>query len=244
MKVSEYIVSGYRHMRRLGPAGVLTAIASFSPLIGGFVILGLVQHLAPTIRAWGAMGAAMYVVAFWFLGGFAVVPTYAYSGLAGWTFGVGEGMALAMAAFAGAAWAGYALADWLGGERSARVLAEEPKWQAVRQALVGRGFMRTMWIVALIRLPPTSPFSFVNYVMAIARVPMAAYLVGTLVGLAPRTFAVIVAFANLQQLDFEHPLQSWIRIAGIVATLVVVFVITKIGQNALREMTTGELAGK
>jgi uncharacterized membrane protein YdjX (TVP38/TMEM64 family) len=235
------LASLYRGMVRLGPAGVLTAIASVSPLIGGFVILGLVQHIAPAIRGLGAVGALIYVIAFWFLGGFAIVPTYAYSGVGGWTFGVVNGFWLAMAAFAGASWAGYAFADWLGGDRAARMLEEHPKWVAVRHALVGRGFWRTLWIVALIRLPPTSPFSFVCYVMAIARVPMAAYLLGTLVGLAPRTLAVVVAFANLEQLDFSRPQEAWLRIAGILATIVVVYVITRIGQNAVRGITGEQL---
>lgn len=232
-----WLVSFYRGMLRLGPAGVLTAIASVSPLIGGFIILGLVQRLAPSIRAMEGTGAALYVVAFWLLGGFAVVPTYAWSGLGGWTFGVVNGFALAMAAFAGAAYLGYAFADWLGAERAVRVIDEHAKWQAVRRALVGQGFWRTFWIVALVRLPPTSPFSFISYVMSIARVPMLVYILGTLVGLAPRTFAVVVMFANLEQLDFDHPQQAWLRITGIVATLVVVYVITRIGQNAIRKIT-------
>src|ERR1051326_8412918 len=84
----EGLVAFYRGMVRLGPAGLLTAVASVSPLIGGFVILGMVQHLAPWIRTHGGLGSLVYVVSFWFLGGFAIVPTYAYSGLAGWTFGV------------------------------------------------------------------------------------------------------------------------------------------------------------
>lgn len=233
----QWLVSFYRGMGRLGPAGVLAAIASFSPLIGGFVILGLVQKLAPSIRGLGAAGAILYVGAFWLLGGLPFVPTYAWSGLGGWTFGILNGFSLAMLAFAGAAYIGYAFTDWLGAERAVRTIDEHAKWQAVRQALVGRGFWRTLWIVALLRLPPTSPFSFMSYAMAIARVPIAAYMIGTLVGLAPRTFAVVFTFANLELLDFEHPQQAWLRIAGIVATLVVVYVITRIGQNAIRQIT-------
>jgi len=235
--VWHYIASFYRGMVRLGPAGLLTAIASFSPLIGGFVILGLVQKLAPWIRAHGGAGALIYVTSFWVFGGFAIVPTYAYSGLAGWTFGIVHGFWLAMAAFAGASFIGYALADWLAGDRALRMIDEHPKWKAVRQALVGQGFWRTLWIVTLVRLPPTSPFSFISYVMAIARVAMAPYLLGSLLGLAPRTLAVVVAFANLEQLDLQHPQQNWMRIAGIVATLVVVYVINRIAQAAIRGIT-------
>lgn len=231
------IAAFYRGMIRLGPAGVLTAIASVSPLLGGFVILGLIPPIAPSLHALGALGALAYVVAFWFLGGFALVPTYAWSALGGWTFGVVEGFALAMAAFAGAGYLGYAFADWLGAERAMRVIDEHTKWQAVRLALVGQGFWRTFWIVALVRLPPASPFSFMSFAMAIARVPMIPYLLGTLAGRAPWTLAVVIAFANLEQLDFDHPQQAWLRIAGIVATFVVVWVITRIGQKAIREIT-------
>jgi uncharacterized membrane protein YdjX (TVP38/TMEM64 family) len=227
----------YRGMARLGPAGVLTAIASVSPIVGGFVILGSVQHLAPTIRGLGVSGALLYVGSFWILGGFALVPTYAWAGLGGWTFGVVNGFAYAMAAFVGASWLGYALADRLGAERAMRVLEEDVKWQAVRRALVGQGFWRTLWVVTLLRLPPTSPFSFMCYVMAIARVPIVIYLLGALAGLAPRTLAVVVTFASLEQLDFEHPQQLWLRIAGIVATLVVVGIITQMSRKALREIT-------
>ena len=235
--VWSYIVAFYRGMVRLGPAGLLAAIASVSPLIGGFVILGLVQKLAPWIRAHGGVGSLVYVTSFWVLGGFAIVPTYAYSGLGGWTFGVVRGFWLAMAAFAGAAGLGYGLADWLAGDRALRMIHEHAKWNAIHHALVGQGFWRTLWIVTLLRLPPTSPFSFVNYAMAIARVGFGPYMIGTLLGLAPRTFAVVVAFANLQQLDFQHPMQNWLRISGIVLTFVVVYVISRIGQNAVRGIT-------
>jgi uncharacterized membrane protein YdjX (TVP38/TMEM64 family) len=232
-----YLKSFYAGMVRLGPAGLVTAIASFSPLLGGFVILGLVQRLAPWIRAQGGVGALIYVISFWAFGGFAVVPTYAYSGLAGWTFGVVNGFVLAMAAFAGAAFIGYVFVDWLAGDRAIQMIDEHPKWKAVRQALVGQGFWRTLWIVTLVRLPPTSPFSFFNYAMAIARVGMLPYMLGTLLGLAPRSLAVVIAFADLEQLDLQHPLQNWLRIAGIVATVVVIYVINRIAQNAIRGLT-------
>jgi uncharacterized membrane protein YdjX (TVP38/TMEM64 family) len=238
-----HVRSFHRGMVRVGPAGLLTAIATFSPLIGGFVILGLVQRLAPWIRSHGVAGASIYVTSFWIFGGFAIVPTYAYSGLAGWTFGIVRGFWLAMAAFAGAAYLGYAFAGWLAGDRALRVIDEHPKWQAVRRALVGRGFCRTLWIVTLLRLPPMSPFSFVNYVMAIARVPLAPYMLGTLAGLGPRTLAVVMTFANLQQLDFAHPLQNWMRVGGIVLTLIVVYVISRMAQNAIRGITEAEAIG-
>lgn len=237
-----HVVGFYRAMLKLGPAGILTAIASVSPPIGGFVILGLVAKIAPWIREHAATGALIYVVSFWFFGGFALVPTYAYSVLAGWTFGVMTGFWLAMAAFMGASIVAYLLAGWLAGDRATRMIDESPKWKAVMHALIGQGFWRTVWVVAIVRAPPTSPFTFISYVMALARVRMGAYLVGSFLGLAPRNIAYIIAAANIKDLDLNHPQEAWMKIAGIVLTLVAVYVVTRIAQNALKGVTGGAKA--
>jgi hypothetical protein len=52
---------------------------------------------------------------------------------------------------------------------------------------------------------------------------------------------VVVAFASLQQLDFSHPQQAWLRVAGIAVTIVVVVVLTRIGQRAIRGITRDRL---
>jgi hypothetical protein len=72
---------------------------------------------------------------------------------------------------------------------------------------------------------------------------MPAYMIGTLAGLAPRTLAVVITFANLEQLDFAHPLQNWMRVGGIVLTLLVVYVIGRMAQNAARGITGAEGRG-
>jgi hypothetical protein len=221
----KYLASLYRGM--VGSArGVLTAVASVSPLIGGSSFSGSYSTSRRRFAGWAAGGL---VRDFWILGGFAVVPTYAYSGLGGWTFGVGPFRPRWRRC--GASWVSYAFADWLGGDRAARTLEEHPKWVAVRHALVGRGFWRTLWIVALIRLPPTSPFSFVSYVMATClwqptcseRSP---------VWLAPWPWSShspiwsSSIFSTRRGLDSHR--RSWGRSA--------VYVITRIGQNAVREL--------
>jgi uncharacterized membrane protein YdjX (TVP38/TMEM64 family) len=46
---------------------------------------------------------------------------------------------------------------------------------------------RTMGIVALLRFPPTSPFAFTNLVLAASGVRFLHMLVGSIVGMLPRT---------------------------------------------------------
>ena len=61
-----------------------------------------------------------------------------------------------------------------------------------------------MLVVTLVRIPPNSPFALSNGAMAAARVPIGAYLVGTLVGLAPRTAVAVRAGSHLSTLDFSR----------------------------------------
>ncbi len=236
-----HVVRFYRAMGKLGPAGWLTAVASVSPPIGGFVILGFVWKLGPWIGAHGTTGAVLFAVAFWFLGGFALVPTYAYSGLAGWSFGIWTGFMLCMIAYAGAAIVAYWLVGWLAGDRMVKMIEASPKWKAVIDALVGRGFWRTVWVIAVVRAPPTSPFSFVSYLMGMVRIPLGTYVFATLLGLAPRTLGTIIMFANARALqdEFDRDMQqaAWLKIGGIVLSLLAVVVVTVIAQNALKKVT-------
>jgi uncharacterized membrane protein YdjX (TVP38/TMEM64 family) len=236
-----HVVAFYRSMAKLGPAGLLTAAASVSPPIGGFVILGFVPKLGPWISSHGTTGAVLFALAFWFLGGFALVPTYAYSGLAGWTFGIWSGFFLCMVAYAGASLVAYWLAGWLAGDRAVKMLEGSPKWKAVIHALVGGSFWRTVWVIAVVRAPPTSPFSFVCYLMSLVRVPIGTYLFATLLGLAPRTLGTIIMFASGRDL-YEHfdpnrPQEVWLKVGGIVLSLLAVVVVTRIAQNALKQVT-------
>ena len=84
------------------------------------------------------------------------------------------------------------------------MMAERPRWLAVRDALVGRSWWKTVLVVTLVRIPPNSPFALSNGAMAAARVPIGAYLVGTLVGLAPRTAVAVRAGSHLSTLDFSR----------------------------------------
>lgn len=241
-----HLTGFYRGMMKLGPAGWLTAIASFSPPIGGFVILGFVPKLGPWISSHGTSGAVLFALAFWFLGGFALVPTYAYSGLAGWTFGIWSGFALCLVAYAGASIVAYWLVGWLAGDRMVKMIDASPKWKAVIEALVGRSFWRTVWVIAVVRAPPTSPFSFVSYLMGMVRIPLGTYVFATLLGLAPRTLGTIIMFASGRELyehfDPDRPQEIWLKVGGIVLSLLAVVVVTRIAQNALKEVTGGAKA--
>ena len=224
-------------LRRLGPAGFLAVLSMTLPLLGMAAVIATLPRSAPWLRSHGVLGALIYVVVFWPLGGFAIVPTWSFSALAGWAYGPWIGTPLALCAFTGAAVVGYIFAKCVCGDRVTRVIEEHVKWKAVYQALLGRGFWRTLGIVTLLRIPPSSPFSLTNYVMAAARVPLGPYILGTFLGLAPRTTAVVITFTGLKEFDPKHPENSVLMCIWAVVTIVIVLVIARIAQKAMHNIT-------
>ncbi len=228
-------------LRRLGPAGLLAAVSVTLPALGSLLVVATIHRSAPWLKSQGWLGAVLYVLAFWPLGGFAIVPTWSFSALAGWAWGAWLGTPLALAAFTGAAAVAHLFGAAVCGDRVTLEIESRARWKAVHRALVGRGFWRTLGIVTLLRIPPSSPFSLTNYLLASIRVPLGPYLLGTLMGLAPRTAAVVVTFAGLQQFNPARPADSAGIAVSVVATLAVVAVLIVIARRALRNL--GDNAG-
>lgn len=226
-------------VRRLGPAGPLAVLAGTFPPIGGFVLIGLVGRIAPWLREHPGAGMAIYVGGFSVMAAAALLPTYACAILGGWAFGFRVGFPASMVAFCGASLLAYLLNRRAAGERVMAIVREHPTWEAVRAALLGAGFWRALWIVTLLRLPPTSPFAAANFVMGAVRAPLGAFLLGTAVGMAPRTGVAVWAAAHASRLDFKDAGQTWVFVAGLVATAAVVGVIGRYANQAIRRATGG-----
>lgn len=224
-------------LRRLGPLAPLAVIACTLPALGGFATLYYINPLADWFRSHGDVGPLVYVAGFIICGGLALLPTYAQAALGGWAFGFAVGAAAALGGFTGAAILGYVIARYLSGDRALRIIDEHPKWKAVYEALLGSGFWRSLGIVTLLRLPPNSPFAATNLVLAATRVSPLAYGIGTLIGLAPRTLAMIYIAASLKEFDLAALRQSWLFWSGVVVTVVVLAIIGHLANQAISNVT-------
>lgn len=226
-------------VERLGPAGPLALVAALAPAIGGFVLLGTLNVVGPWLQSHGTLGVVLYVLGFAILSGLAVLPTYAQAILGGWAFGFAIGFPAALTGFAGGALIGYVIARRATGARVTDIIAEKPKWQAIYVALVQGGFWKTLAIVTLIRIPLNSPFAITNLVMAATRVRPLVYIVGTVVGMAPRTAAAVFLAAGLQELVIDGAKRPWMWIASIVITVIIVGIIGYIANRAVARVTSG-----
>ena len=227
--------------KRLGPASVLAVAWLAMPALLGFLLLANMEPVADWFSPkpiWQQV--LMYVGVFVVSAGFGLLPTYAQALFGGYLLrDMLLGVPAALAGFGGASVIGYIIARRLGREKVQAEFDRHPKARVVQQALVGRGFWPTLGIVTLVRVPPNSPFSLTNLVLATAGVSKRVYLIGTLVGMAPRTAIVVWLGTQIQSwADQEKPV--WFFIAGIASTIVVLVVISHIANKAIERVTKGQ----
>jgi uncharacterized membrane protein YdjX (TVP38/TMEM64 family) len=79
-----------------------------------------------------------------------------------------------------------------------------------------------------------------NFLMAAARVPMKSFVIGTFVGMLPRSSAVVFLGAGLSELTFDNQQNTWLFIFGVAATIIVVLVIGTISKHALERLCLTE----
>lgn len=233
-------------LSRLGPAAILAGIAATLPALGSIGLFYYMNELGTWLRGHGTQGVALYSAGFAVCVGLALLPTYASAALGGWAFGFASGFPAAMTGFVAGSLIGYAIARPAASARVEAVIGEKPQWRAVRDALVGSGFWRTLLIVTLVRVPPNSPFAVTNLVLASVRVPLVTYLLGTAVGMAPRTAVVLWVASRLQQQVAKEAVKQtpwWLIVAGIGLSVAVLGVLGWIGKRGLERATRGTGGG-
>lgn len=228
---------------RLGPAAWLGLAWAVMPALGGILVLVNMGPISDFLRGEAeagpqrlALGVATYTLIFIVSAGCGLLPTYSQAILAGYAFGVNTGFAAAWVGFGGASMVGFLIARTFARGRVEREIEGNIKARVVRDALIGSGFWKALLIVTLVRVPPNSPFALMNLVLTASGVKKRIYLIGTLIGMAPRTFAAVLIGSQITDWsDVEKP--RWMIVGGIVLTFVVLGVIGAIANNALKRIT-------
>lgn len=243
--------------RDFGRAGWVAILAAVLPAAGGFALLGFMPQVAGFLNDLGPAGFALYVVAFAITSGLAILPTYAQAALGGYAFGLVGGVPGAMLGFVGGSAIGYAMARLTAGDDANKAIEDHPKWRAVRDAFVKMdrdeskpgiqaGFLRTLGIVTLVRFPPNSPFALTNLLMASVRVPKLVFLIGTAIGMLPRT-ALVVYIGSLVEGELSKDALSsarpgWLLPVGIGLSIAVLITLAALGDKAIkRAVAAGEI---
>lgn len=221
-------------LRRLGPASILALAWVSLPAIFGFTLLANMEPAAAAMADWPTwQRVVVYSGFFAVTAGLGLLPTYAQALFGGYLFrSLLLGVPAALTGFAVASAIGYVLARRVGAERVQAELARHPKADVVRRALLGRGFWPTLGVITLVRIPPNSPFALTNLVLSTSGVPLGVYLLGTLIGMAPRT-AIVVWLGTQIQTWSEQERPGWYLVAAIASTIVVLMVLSSIANKAI-----------
>ena len=166
---------------------------------------------------------------------------------AGFLFGLLQGFAIvSFASVVGASLAfligRFFARDWVAGRLQAM-----PRFNALDRAIAEKGGV----IVLLTRLSPVFPFNLLNYALGLTAVRFWTYVGASWVGMIPGTLLYVYLGSIASDLtnlfggsDAPSPVGQWPLYVGLLATVVLTVVISRIAARALRENLESENDGK
>lgn len=198
---------------------------------------GLVADLRRWVTGLGPAAPLVYVLAY-IVAVILMVPASALTIGAGIAFGLTLGTAVVVVgATVGAALA-FLLARYFLRERVAEWLEGKAKLSAVDRAVEREGWK----VVALTRLSPAFPFNVQNYFYGLTRVGFGPYVLASAVAMFPGTLLYVyigvagaeVVAAATGAADLGR---TALQVAGLLATVAVVVLVTRVARRELRRVT-------
>lgn len=219
---------------------ILFALVAIGLLISvGRQLAFLLQPFAEWVDGLGVLGPLA------FIGGYVVatvafVPGSALTLAAGAIFGLGWGVVYVLIGATLGASAAFLVSRYIARSTVEDRVGENPKFRAIDQAVGEAGFK----IVFLLRLSPVFPFNLLNYALGLTKVRFVDYL-GASIGMLPgsllytyygKLLGDVAQLATVGSAD-RDPGYYAVLLLGLVATIVVTTLVTRIARRALREAT-------
>ncbi len=218
---------------------VIVVVVGLMVAGGVLPVIGLLADIFEYIGGLGPWGPAA-LVGFYTISCVLLIPASIPTLAAGFLFGVFEGSVTAMIGGA----AGAIAAFWIGRiATDGRIQNRTGRnhWlTALDNAAGEQGFK----VVLLARLSPMAPYAILNYALGLTKVSFRAYLLGTVVGVLPGMVMYVYVGAGLRSLadlavyargegQTTPALRAFFWV-GLVVTVVVTVLLTRVAQKALR----------
>ncbi len=140
-----------------------------------------------------------------------------------WGFPLVVGSATLAAAVA------FLLGRYVAQDRVNRWISKNPRLHSLNQAVSDEGWR----VVGLMRLSPLIPYGMQNYLFSITQIGFVPFVLATLIGIMPATALYVYIGSLGQGVGKTGALQWVLAIAGLLATLLVAWVIGKRAKAAL-----------
>ena len=214
--------------------GAVVALLALGSQVGAYV-----PRFAAEIESLGVWGPVVFIL------GYAAavvgfVPASVLTLAAGAIFGVAEGTAYVFVAASLGASAAFLIARYLARGAIERRLEGNERFAAIDRAVGDQGRK----IVFLLRLSPAFPFTLLNYALGLTRVRFADYMIAS-IGMLPGTLLyayygkVLGSVAAIAGGAAPNGglAQNVLLGVGLIATIAVTTLVTRLAQRALKEAT-------
>ncbi|MSP37279.1 MAG: FAD-containing oxidoreductase [Deltaproteobacteria bacterium] len=221
----------------------IAKVVFLSLIVGGLFcgslflpLRALFAHFESYVQSLGAIGPALVVLVY-ILCTVLFVPGSAITIGSGTLFGLSTGFIVVVLGANLGALCSFLLARGFLREKVASWAAANPKFRSLDQAIGKQGFK----MVLLTRLSPVFPFVLLNYLLGLTAVRMPSYVLANLFGMLPATFLFVYIGAAARdalagQSDMSAGFyQQLLKYVGLLATVAVVVIVTRIARKALRE---------
>jgi uncharacterized membrane protein YdjX (TVP38/TMEM64 family) len=231
--------------RAADPAARRSPLIPFAIGAGVIVVLVVLFRTLPIaewlsqfqgwVRGLGPVGWALYAIVY---AACCVlfVPASILTLGAGAIYGVGTGVGVVLVGATIGATLSFLLARTLLRARVQRMTEGNARFRALDRAIGKEGAK----IVFLVRLAPVFPFTYINYAFGLTGIATGPYVLATLVGMVPGTFAYVylgtaAAAAGAAATGGADATRTVIQIVGAVFALVVTIFVARIATRAIRE---------
>jgi pyruvate/2-oxoglutarate dehydrogenase complex dihydrolipoamide dehydrogenase (E3) component/uncharacterized membrane protein YdjX (TVP38/TMEM64 family) len=193
------------------------------------------MQLESHVQSLGAIGPVAVALAY-ILCTVLFIPGSALTIGSGTLFGLKTGFLVVLVGANLGALSAFLLARTFLREKVARWAEGNPKFRSLDQAIGNQGFK----MVLLTRLSPVFPFVLLNYFLGLTTVRTPAYILANLIGMLPATFLFVYIGAAARdaiagQMGAADFYQQILKYVGLLATVAVVVIVTRIARKALGE---------
>ena len=191
--------------------------------------------LVEWIRGRGGIGAAVFAVTY-VAATVLLFPASLLTLAAGFLYGPFWGMLLVSPTSVLASTIAFLLGRSVARDWIKRRIEENPRFAAVDSAVGENGFK----VIFLLRLSPVFPFTLLNYALGLTRVRLRDFVLASFLGMLPGTFMYVYfgsSVANAAAFAGGRPAGGpWQQVlfwGGLVATMLVVALVTRAARQAL-----------
>ena len=233
-----------RNIRDLGYLTPVALVCTFMPIVGSTLLLMFIMPIGHWLRDNWEIGILVFLAGTLFFCGLALLPTNIIGIVSGWAFGFEVGLLVLMCGVIGSSFISFVINSRISGGHFPKVIEKYPRSTAIYKALLKEDLKKTTMIIILLRMSVIMPFALTNFLMAASRAPIRAFVIGTAVGMLPRSAAMVFIGSGLSELNLANGSETYLYLFGLVATIVSVAVIAVISRKALERLTREEASAE